>query len=181
MPCDEGCRTAVFGKTERTVGWEGNGDPVMTGLLRHCTRGNPQRTDRPGLPPLTHSFTLDLVWWGEDKAAVRDALEAARDHARQELRLTVKSPVRVGQSRHGLSFCGYRILPGRLLLSRRRKRRYAECRRRWEQAYLVGEIDALKLQAGYAAAYAITAHADAAAWRREELRRHPLAPELCEL
>lgn len=25
MVCDEDCRTAVFGKTERTVGWEGNG------------------------------------------------------------------------------------------------------------------------------------------------------------
>ena len=37
MPCDEGCRTAVFGKTERTVGWEGDGDPIMSGLLRHCT------------------------------------------------------------------------------------------------------------------------------------------------
>lgn len=36
MPCDEGCRTAVLGKTERTVGWEGNGDPIMIGLLRHC-------------------------------------------------------------------------------------------------------------------------------------------------
>lgn len=61
MPCDEGCRTAVFGKTERTVGWEGNGDPAMIGLMRHCAWGNPQRTDRPCLPSLSHSFTLDYV------------------------------------------------------------------------------------------------------------------------
>ena len=41
--CDEDCRTAVLGKTERTVGWEGDGDPIMTGLVRHChgeTRSN---------------------------------------------------------------------------------------------------------------------------------------------
>jgi hypothetical protein len=33
---DEDCRTAGFGKTERPVGWEGNGELVTTGLLRHC-------------------------------------------------------------------------------------------------------------------------------------------------
>jgi hypothetical protein len=36
MLCDEDCRTAVLGKTERTVGWEGNGEPAMTELVRHC-------------------------------------------------------------------------------------------------------------------------------------------------
>ncbi len=61
MLCDEDCRTAVFGKTERTVGWEGNGDPVMMGLLRHWHWRNPQLTDRLCLPSLTHSFTLDFV------------------------------------------------------------------------------------------------------------------------
>ena len=43
MLCDEDCRTAVLGKTERTVGWEGNGEPTMMGLVRHChgeTRSN---------------------------------------------------------------------------------------------------------------------------------------------
>ena len=68
-------------------------------------------------------------------------------------------------------FCGYRILPGGLLLSRRRKRRYAECRRDWESAYSKGLIDERTLQAGYASAPAIIAHADAGSWRREPLRR----------
>jgi hypothetical protein len=43
MLCEEDCRTAVLGKTERTVGWEGNGEPAMTKLVRHCheeTRSN---------------------------------------------------------------------------------------------------------------------------------------------
>ncbi|MEI2808615.1 MAG: RNA-directed DNA polymerase [Albidovulum sp.] len=123
----------------------------------------------------------NLVWWGDDKAAVRDALDQARAYARDRLQLTIKTPVQIGRSRAGLMFCGYRILPGRLLLSRRRKRRYAECRRASESAYAAGWIDARALQAGYAAALAITAHADAAAWRREQLRRHPLAPSLCDL
>ena len=53
MVGDEDCRTAVLGKTERTVGWEGNGELTMTRLVRH----------RP--PSLSHSFTLDLVIGGE--------------------------------------------------------------------------------------------------------------------
>ncbi len=72
----------------------------------------------------------------------------------------------------------YRPPPGRLLLSRRRKRRYTECRRDWEEAYCNGLIDSRTLQVGYAAAQAITAHADAVAWRREQLRRRPLADSL---
>ena len=123
----------------------------------------------------------DLVWWGDDKTAVSDALAQARAYAQERLRLAIKTPVQVGRSSSGLLFCGYRILPGRLLLSRRRKRRYAECRRDWENAYAAGRIDARALQAGFATALAITAHSDAVAWRREQLRRHPLAPNLCEL
>jgi RNA-directed DNA polymerase len=75
MPGDEGCRTAVFGKTERTVGGEGNGDPVRIELLRHCTRGNPQQTDRPSLPPLTHSFTLDFVITGASRERLENEVQ----------------------------------------------------------------------------------------------------------
>lgn len=123
----------------------------------------------------------DLVWWGDDRAGVRDALEQACAFAKERLLLDIKTPIQLGRSRDGLSLCGYRIFPGRLLLSRRRKRRYAECRQQWEDAYLAGSIDACTLQAGYATAQAITAHADAAAWRREQLRRRPLAQSLADL
>lgn len=123
----------------------------------------------------------DLVWWGDDKAAVRDALDRARGYTQDRLRLAIKQPVQVGRSSAGVAFCGYRIMPVRLLLSRRRKRCYAECRRDWEDAYAAGLIDGRALQAGYAGALAITAHADAAAWRREQLRRRPLAQGLCAL
>ena len=43
MLCDEDCRTAGLGKTERPVGWEGNGELIMMGLVRHCIWGNPQK------------------------------------------------------------------------------------------------------------------------------------------
>jgi hypothetical protein len=123
----------------------------------------------------------DIVWWGESRTAVRAALTEARAFAAEHLTLQVKEPPQIGRSTQGLSLCGYRILPGCLRLSARRKRRYAECRCRWEDAYAAGLIDARTLQAGYAGALAITLHADAAAWRREQLRRVPLAAPLAAL
>lgn len=123
----------------------------------------------------------DVVWWGSDRAEARRTLAAARSYLADELRLEIRRPAGVGRSRNGLAFCGYRIRPDRLLLSRRRKQRYCTCRRSWERAYVDQKIDSRALQAGYASALAITAHADAAAWRREQLRRQPLEPELCDL
>jgi hypothetical protein len=98
----------------------------------------------------------------------------SRAYVADRLALQIKEPVLLGRSRQGLCLCGYRILPDRLLLLRRRKRRYTECRSDWEMAYSNGLVDERTLQVGYAGALAITAHADAATWRRAQLRRRPL-------
>src|SRR5260363_192148 len=58
MVHDEDCRTAVFGKTERTVGLEGDDEPDTTKLMRHCTEKSAE-TDRLSLTLLSHSFTLE--------------------------------------------------------------------------------------------------------------------------
>ncbi len=60
MLWDENCRTAGFGKTERPVGWEGNGGTIRFTLMRHCNQGNEQITDRGWLPLQNHSFTLAI-------------------------------------------------------------------------------------------------------------------------
>ena len=121
----------------------------------------------------------NVVWWCESRAAAREALAAARAFLRDDLLLEVKEPAQLGRSAGGLAYCGDRVLPGALLLSRRRRRRYAERRRHWEGAYAAGEIDAAALQAGFGSVRAITAHADAAAWRPEQIGRRPLAGALC--
>lgn len=120
----------------------------------------------------------DLVWWGEDRAAVRSVLQDVRPVVEDVLRLEIKSPVRIARSRDGISFCGYRVFPDRLLLSRRRKARFAAARRQAEMAYARGEIGGADLQRLTDAALAITAGADATAWRRAQLSRVPLAPRL---
>jgi hypothetical protein len=91
----------------------------------------------------------------------------------EERRVELKPDARIGRSTQGLSFLGFRILPGTLRLSLRRRRRYAAARARWEGAFSRGLIDGKGLQAGYSAALAITVHAEAAAWRRAELARRP--------
>jgi len=123
----------------------------------------------------------DLVWWGDRHGQLREALAAVRVFAGEQLRLEVKEPILLGRSSQGLAFCGYRILPGRLLLSRRRRRRYGQLRRAWEHAFAVGRIDARTLQAGYSSVLAGTLHADATTWRRNQLARVPLAEPLAAL
>ena len=67
---------------------------------------------------------------------------------------------------------------GALRLSRRRKQRYCQGRRRWEQAYQQGLINNQQLQAGYDAIVGMILHADATTWRRQQLQRVPLTAEL---
>ena len=119
----------------------------------------------------------DVVWWFDGREQVRAVHAAAQSYLRETLRLDIKPPVQIQRSAQGVRVCGFRVLPGTILLSLRRRRRYAHARRRWEQAFARGAIDGLQLQAGYASALAITAHADAASWRREQLHRCP--PEPC--
>lgn len=123
----------------------------------------------------------DIVWWGETREEVCKTLFEAKDYAREKLQLEFKPTVQIGDSRDGLMFCGMKILPGALRLSRRRRKRYAERRKYWEGAYSEGLIDARGLQAGYDSALAITAHADAAEWRRAQLRRRPVGDALLEV
>jgi RNA-directed DNA polymerase len=123
----------------------------------------------------------DMVWWGTERAVVRRSLGIARAYLAEPLRLEIKIPAIIGRSNMGLVFCGYRIMSDRLLLSRRRKRRYMAIRRYWEWACAVGRIDTLALQAGYASAMAIAKHADSTAWRRAELLLRPVEPILLEL
>jgi hypothetical protein len=120
----------------------------------------------------------DIVWWDENRTRLRDMLGVIEQFAKERLLLEVKQPTLIGRSRDGVMFCGLQVLPGALRLSRRRRKRYAQRRKFWERAYCCGAIDEGELQMGYGAALAITAHAAAAGWRREQLRRRPIAAPL---
>jgi len=89
------------------------------------------------------------------------------------LNLTAKEPVQINRSARGATVFGYRVLPGALRFSQRRRRRYLAALRAAEAAYLRGRQDALGLQGASDAALAITAHAAAVPWRHARRAARP--------
>ena len=116
----------------------------------------------------------DIVWFDQDKESIKRALGRVADFSANQLTLVIKPKVQINRTAKGVSFCGYRITPIGLRLLRRRKKLYAQCRKRWETAFVRGEINAEALQNGYASAFGMTVHAQAVGWRRKQLQRVPL-------
>ena len=71
----------------------------------------------------------DVIWWSESIDEARETLRAVEQFLSDGLRLAIKRPCEIGYSAAGVMFCGFKVLPGALRLSRRRRRRYSERRR----------------------------------------------------
>ena len=114
MQCDEDCRTAGFGKTERPVGWEGDGELSRVKLVRHCERGKPAGTDRLHLQALSHSFTLDFVILCRNQAEAEQALREVQEWtAAAGLKLhPEKTRVVDARQKGGFDFLGYHFERG---------------------------------------------------------------------
>jgi hypothetical protein len=104
---------------------------------------------------------------------IRQVLQQVQEYLHEQRRLAIKPAWRLQRSAQGIGFCGYRILPGAMRLSVRRKRRYQQRRLYWERQYRLGHITATQLQTAYAAVHAILQGTDSLAWRRQNLRLHP--------
>jgi hypothetical protein len=119
----------------------------------------------------------DIIWWCESRREAKAQLSAACEFAKKQRLLVVKPNPQINRSARGVTFCGYRISPGALRLSRRRRQCYQRGRSKWESAWLRGELSALDLQAACAAIHSTVAHGDTQGWCREQLLRFP-APEV---
>jgi hypothetical protein len=115
----------------------------------------------------------DIIWWCHSRSQARQTLAQVCDYASRERLLTVKPTMQINRSDQGVSFCGYRVTPGQLKLSPRRRWRYQQRRQDWEVAYAQGRIDALTLQRAYDAVHAITLPGNSRNWRRQNLQRYP--------
>lgn len=115
----------------------------------------------------------DMIWWCPDRQTAKTTLTIVKEWVSRDRLLDLKENDQINRSSRGVTFCGYRILPGMMRLSRRRCKRYTIKRNRWEKAYLDGLIDERQLQSAYASVYAGTVHADAREWRKEQLRKYP--------
>lgn len=119
----------------------------------------------------------DVAWWCDTKEQATSVAAEAEEFLRSKLSLRIRQPMQVNRSVHGISFCGYRIYPGVIRLLRRRRRRYAEARKRWETRFHLGLINESALQAAYSSVLSMTLHADATEWRRRELLLRPPVEE----
>lgn len=107
----------------------------------------------------------DFLCWLPTREAASDAVNQIAQFLRDELSLTLKQPRIINRSQRGVTVCGYRVFPGTIRLTARRKKRYAELLQIAEERYMHSQ-DARQLQMEYAAAHALTLHADAKRWRQ---------------
>ena len=113
----------------------------------------------------------DTIWWCNSRKEAKYTLAQVIDHVEEKLVLEIKRPVvQVNKSKNGVTFCGFRIFPGKIRLSARKRLRYCIHRKKWENVYRSGRIDATTLQIAYASVYSITANSDSREWRRKQLR-----------
>jgi RNA-directed DNA polymerase len=122
----------------------------------------------------------DIVFWATSREEVVAAVAVAAEVIQKTLRLRLRDEPVINRSQAGLSLCGFRIFPGIVRASVRRRRRFAAARRRWEGRFARREIDALELQRGYDAAAGMLAQVDAHEWRRRQLQLAPPPPECDE-
>lgn len=115
----------------------------------------------------------DTVFWCESSMDAKALLSALQDYLHTQRQLRLKPDSQINHSQHGITYCGYRIFPAAVLLTRRKRQRYQQLRQQWEQALLAGEINELALQQAYQSAHAITLHADSATWRKRNLHLYP--------
>ena len=122
----------------------------------------------------------DLVLWGQTKADVLQSLAVVSDVVTSQLKLELRESPIVNRVTQGISFCGFRVFPGIVRASLRRRRRYILARQRWEYAFNSGTINALELQRGYDSALGILAQVDSANWRRKQLLLQPPSEDCLE-
>ena len=115
----------------------------------------------------------DVVIWAHSSQDVRQTLQIIRQVVADRLRLELRDEPVINRVDHGISFCGFRIHPGIIRASSRRKRRFVAARSRWETRFVEGMISSTELQRGYDAAFGIMAHADSKAWRKRQLQISP--------
>jgi hypothetical protein len=115
----------------------------------------------------------DIAWWCRDQTAARRTLREFGEYIGDVCRLRLKPAVRINRSAQGMSYCGYRVTPDRILLGPRKRRRFRTLRQRWELTWETGLIDDRQLQSAFDSVLAITAHSDSRRWRQRELQLRP--------
>lgn len=107
----------------------------------------------------------DILMAGNDKDYLKACVADMVSFSERELGLTLKPPV-VHKSTQGQVFCGYRVLPQRLLLSGRSKRRFRTKLLNLEKQRQTNEITESQYQEHILPLLAFVCHADSSKFRQ---------------
>ena len=120
----------------------------------------------------TIRYMDDILVFTYKKDTAHNILQFSRRWLAEHRGLTLKYNWQINRSRNGITFCGYRISPAGLGLSRRRKQRYQARRHHWENLYKTGLISALEFQRAMAAVQSII-QGNQTSWSTKNLLMHP--------
>lgn len=107
----------------------------------------------------------DMIWFAQTRKHMHNSLRKVEKYIGNE-KLKLKPQKQIQPVWHGVQYCGYRILPYSILLSRRKKRLYLRHLRHWQSAWRAGDISAQKLQQCYDSIHGSTSIARARGYRR---------------
>jgi hypothetical protein len=77
----------------------------------------------------------DMLIFGNDRVLLNAELEKIRLYLQGKLDLQLKANIQLNRCRHGFTFLGYRVFPGRIKLSPRSRRRFLHKFKRYEQKW----------------------------------------------
>ena len=115
----------------------------------------------------------DMVCWCTGKHQAKQILRDLQRIVHDDCLLVLKPSWRIQRSNQGLGFCGVRILPATIRLSRRKQKRYRTLRQRYESAWLRGELSDQHLQSVFSSIVAGTHPAECTGWQQKNLHLYP--------
>lgn len=114
----------------------------------------------------------DVLWWCNSKEQAKHTLAAVEGYLWESRYLQVKPGAQISPSVKGVGFCGFRVYPGVVRLSCRRKRAFKQRKHYWEQQFMSDQLSDVDLQRAYAAVHAITQGTDSLSWRKKQLHQY---------
>ncbi len=119
--------------------------------------------------PVYVRYMDDVVLLADTKMEVKSMVAKFTDYASSLLALELKPPL-IGQTKNGVSFLGYKVLPGQLYLNGRSKRRFRHKLLALERRHREGVISDQEYGRAITPLIAFTRHAQALSFRRSCLK-----------
>jgi RNA-directed DNA polymerase len=149
---------------------------LANGTLGACDRWLEAQRDVRSLV----RYMDDIVWFCESRAAAQATLAGLRALVENELDLRLKDRVLLRRTSQGLLFCGFRVRPGVVLASPRKRRRYEAAVQRLVRAEVQGHAER-DLQRAADVARAALHPAQSLRLRQAAWARHARQPAIAPL